>query len=113
LENNGWNSLLYLSDFFKNPLINYALGLSPYNRHLHPCFKSCDQSFIDNFSFMANNSEHHHLDKVTAAGLMVAMGIVYGDIGTSPLYVMQAIIGKSVINEAGSFGSAILRVLDA
>lgn len=54
---------------------------------------------------MANNSEHHHLDKVTAAGLMVAMGIVYGDIGTSPLYVMQAIIGKSVINEQVVLGA--------
>jgi KUP system potassium uptake protein len=48
---------------------------------------------------MENGNGHHHLDKVTAAGLLVAMGIVYGDIGTSPLYVMQAIIGKSVINE--------------
>ncbi|MFN8344747.1 MAG: KUP/HAK/KT family potassium transporter [Spirosomataceae bacterium] len=54
---------------------------------------------------MASNSDHHHLDKVTAAGLMVAMGIVYGDIGTSPLYVMQAIIGKSVINEEVVLGA--------
>ncbi len=42
---------------------------------------------------------HHQLDKLSAAGLLVAMGIVYGDIGTSPLYVMQAIIGKSVISQ--------------
>lgn len=34
-----------------------------------------------------------HLDKVTAAGLLVAMGIIFGDIGTSPLYVLSAIIG--------------------
>ncbi len=34
------------------------------------------------------------LNKVTAAGLMVALGIIYGDIGTSPLYVMKAIIGE-------------------
>lgn len=54
---------------------------------------------------MASNSDHHNLDKVTAAGLMVAMGIVYGDIGTSPLYVMQAIIGKSVINEEVVLGA--------
>lgn len=26
------------------------------------------------------------------AGLLVAMGVVYGDIGTSPLYVMKAIV---------------------
>ncbi len=30
-------------------------------------------------------------DKVTAAGLLIAMGIIYGDIGTSPLYVFNAI----------------------
>lgn len=31
--------------------------------------------------------------KLTAAGLLVTMGIVFGDIGTSPLYVMKAIVG--------------------
>lgn len=30
--------------------------------------------------------------KVTISSLLVALGIVYGDIGTSPLYVMQAIL---------------------
>ncbi len=32
------------------------------------------------------------LDKITTAGLIVTLGIIYGDIGTSPLYVMRAII---------------------
>jgi KUP system potassium uptake protein len=32
------------------------------------------------------------IDKITTAGLIVTLGIVYGDIGTSPLYVMRAII---------------------
>ncbi|UFH54399.1 KUP/HAK/KT family potassium transporter [Spirosoma sp. KNUC1025] len=36
-----------------------------------------------------------HLDTVTAAGLLVAMGIIYGDIGTSPLYTLRAIIGPN------------------
>ena len=36
-----------------------------------------------------------HLDTVTAAGLLVAMGIIYGDIGTSPLYVLRSIIGTT------------------
>lgn len=31
------------------------------------------------------------LNRLTAAGLLVTMGIVFGDIGTSPLYVMKAI----------------------
>src|SRR5450432_778168 len=45
-------------------------------------------------------STHHNgqLSKVTAAGLIVTLGIIYGDIGTSPLYVMSAIVGKDVIN---------------
>ncbi|WP_415270357.1 KUP/HAK/KT family potassium transporter, partial [Enterococcus faecalis] len=29
------------------------------------------------------------------AGILVAMGVVYGDIGTSPLYVMKAIVGDN------------------
>jgi KUP system potassium uptake protein len=40
-----------------------------------------------------------NLDKVTAVGLLVAMGIIYGDIGTSPLYVMKAIVGDNKITE--------------
>ncbi len=39
-----------------------------------------------------------HINKVTAAGLLVALGIIYGDIGTSPLYVFEAII-KSKPND--------------
>jgi KUP system potassium uptake protein len=38
--------------------------------------------------------------KVTAASLLVTLGIVFGDIGTSPLYVMSAIFSKNVITEA-------------
>lgn len=43
---------------------------------------------------------HHHgqHSKVTLAGLIVTLGIIYGDIGTSPLYVMSAIVGKEAIN---------------
>ncbi len=41
-----------------------------------------------------------HIDhnKVTSAGLLVTLGIIFGDIGTSPLYVMNAIIGNRVID---------------
>lgn len=38
-----------------------------------------------------------HINKVTAAGLIVALGIIYGDIGTSPLYVFSEIINGKVI----------------
>lgn len=43
----------------------------------------------------------HHKDlhtKLTLAGTLIALGIIYGDIGTSPLYVMKAIVGNHVIN---------------
>jgi KUP system potassium uptake protein len=39
-----------------------------------------------------------HSKKITFASLLVALGIIYGDIGTSPLYVMKAIIGSNVID---------------
>lgn len=42
---------------------------------------------------------------LTAGGLLVAMGIVYGDIGTSPLYVLKAIVGEKVISEQLVLGS--------
>ncbi|MFH6991573.1 KUP/HAK/KT family potassium transporter [Flavobacterium sp. FlaQc-48] len=37
-------------------------------------------------------------NKVTIASLLVALGIIYGDIGTSPLYVFRAIIGTRNID---------------
>jgi KUP system potassium uptake protein len=37
--------------------------------------------------------------KVSAAALLITLGIVFGDIGTSPLYVMAAILGKNTITE--------------
>lgn len=40
-----------------------------------------------------------HTNKATIAGLIVALGIIYGDIGTSPLYVMNAICNKKQISE--------------
>ncbi len=43
-------------------------------------------------------------NKVTAASLLVALGIIYGDIGTSPLYVLKAIIGTKPITEDLIFG---------
>jgi len=45
------------------------------------------------------------LNKVTGAGLIVALGIIYGDIGTSPLYVFNAIIKDRLINEELIIGS--------
>jgi KUP system potassium uptake protein len=38
------------------------------------------------------------ISKATWAGLLITLGIIYGDIGTSPLYVMSAIVGKAEID---------------
>jgi len=46
-----------------------------------------------------------NIDKVTTAGLLIALGIIYGDIGTSPLYVFNAIINGRVISEELILGS--------
>jgi KUP system potassium uptake protein len=45
------------------------------------------------------------LNRVTTAGLIVALGIIYGDIGTSPLYVFNAIIKNNTITEHLILGS--------
>ena len=44
------------------------------------------------------------IQKVSAASLLVALGIIYGDIGTSPLYVMKAIIGQREISKLLVYG---------
>lgn len=41
---------------------------------------------------------HHNINKITLGGLIVTLGIIYGDIGTSPLYVMKAIVGDKPIS---------------
>ncbi|HRH51162.1 MAG TPA: KUP/HAK/KT family potassium transporter [Panacibacter sp.] len=46
-----------------------------------------------------------HINKVSSAGLLVALGIIYGDIGTSPLYVFNSIISGRLIDEALIVGS--------
>lgn len=50
--------------------------------------------------------DHHqsHLSKVSLAGLLVTLGIIYGDIGTSPLYVVKAIVADKIITTDLIFG---------
>ena len=42
------------------------------------------------------DSRNHPL---SVAGVLISLGIIYGDIGTSPLYVFKAIIGTRAISE--------------
>lgn len=46
------------------------------------------------------------LKKITAAGLLIALGIVYGDLGTSPLYTFDAIVRGKPITELLIIGGA-------
>ena len=64
----------------RNTIINSSLILSP------------------NTVRMQGSNGNNHLNKVTFATLLVTMGIIYGDIGTSPLYVMKAIVGQMPIS---------------
>lgn len=41
-------------------------------------------------------SENNKLDKLSIAGSLITLGIVYGDIGTSTLYTLKAIMGMSI-----------------
>ena len=43
--------------------------------------------------------------RVSPLGLLVALGIIFGDIGTSPLYVFNAIIGTKTVSEQLVIGS--------
>ena len=47
------------------------------------------------------NADNHskHLNEVSFMGLLIAIGIVFGDIGTSPLYTFQAIVGTRTIDQ--------------
>lgn len=53
-------------------------------------------------------ADKSNLNKITAASLLVALGIIYGDIGTSPLYVLSAIVGEKQITETLVFGGVSL-----
>ncbi len=44
-------------------------------------------------------------NKASAAGLLIALGIVFGDIGTSPLYVFNAICNGRIIQESLIIGA--------
>ncbi|EHQ30034.1 KUP/HAK/KT family potassium transporter [Mucilaginibacter paludis] len=47
-----------------------------------------------------------HLKKLSAAGMLITLGIIFGDIGTSPLYVFQTLLQEGgTVNEALVLGS--------
>ena len=69
-------------------------------------FVSIFPAGTDNDFFMEGTEKHLDIKKLTFAGVLVTLGIVFGDLGTSPLYVMKAIVrGGQEFNELLVFGS--------
>jgi KUP system potassium uptake protein len=56
---------------------------------------------------MENNNQKRDIRKLSLAGLVVTLGVVYGDLGTSPLYTFNALLNgaSSNINELLIYGS--------
>ena len=51
------------------------------------------------------SSSNSNLNKVSAQGLLVAIGIVFGDIGTSPLYALAAVMRGKELTETLVLGT--------
>jgi KUP system potassium uptake protein len=56
---------------------------------------------------MDKQKPHLDINKLSLAGVVITLGVVYGDLGTSPLYTMQAIVlaGKNHFSELLIFGA--------
>ena len=55
---------------------------------------------------MADSNNHHaNIDRATLGGLLITTGIVYGDIGTSPLYTFPATIRENTIDNLLALGA--------
>jgi KUP system potassium uptake protein len=55
---------------------------------------------------MKHSSSAGLASKATISGLIITLGIVFGDLGTSPLYTIRAILnGASVVNESFILGA--------
>jgi KUP system potassium uptake protein len=50
------------------------------------------------------SSADKHLTPLSAAGVLISLGIIYGDIGTSPIYTFRFIVGSHPINEELIYG---------
>jgi KUP system potassium uptake protein len=45
-----------------------------------------------------------HITPLSAAGVLISLGIIYGDIGTSPIYTFRFIVGNNIITEDLIYG---------
>jgi KUP system potassium uptake protein len=54
------------------------------------------------------NQHNHGYHRLSTAGLLITLGIIFGDIGTSPLYVMRAVVGEGAISRETVLGGVSL-----
>src|ERR1051325_8971286 len=47
---------------------------------------------------------NQNLKKLTAAGVLITLGIIFGDIGTSPLYVLRSVVGERPVTDELIYG---------
>lgn len=81
-----------LLENFKNKLVLYFYLILQVCNSIFALFKIKIRQ-------MSSSHSHSHNSKVTLAGLLITLGIIFGDIGTSPLYVIQAIVKDRVVTE--------------
>ena len=53
---------------------------------------------------MAPLESQKHSNPLSTAGVLISLGIIYGDIGTSPLYVFKAIVQTEIISKELIYG---------
>ncbi len=51
-----------------------------------------------------------HKEKIQFAAVLITLGVVYGDIGTSPMYVMKSVTGECGVNSVVILGTLSLIV---
>jgi KUP system potassium uptake protein len=56
---------------------------------------------------MKGTNSHPDIKKLSFAGVLITLGVVYGDLGTSPLYTIKALLlgGRGNLNELLIYGS--------
>ncbi len=73
-------------------------------RHAQNLSRFVGITLLANKQFIKMHGQH----KLSWAGTLITLGIIFGDIGTSPLYVMKEIMGDAPINRETIFGAISL-----
>ncbi len=61
------------------------------------------------YAMSPTSEQQAHLNhRLSVGGVLITLGIIYGDIGTSPLYVMKSIVGNELVGRETIFGAVSL-----